>query len=630
MKNGPRVPSYFRFGLCLCAVVAAAFAPPFAAPAATITPQARLEAFDPAAGAQFGHSVAVSGDTMVIGAPYELVGVEPLEPNTPRNPGAGAAYVFVRSGTNWILQAHLKASNPGGFHNAGWYEGDHFGYSVAVSGDTVVVGAPYEASKASGINGDQNDDSAPIAGAAYVFVRSGTNWTQQAYLKASNAQGWDPFGSDGDFFGWSVAISGDTAVVGAIWEESNATGVNGNQHDNSAPSSGAAYVFVRSGTSWTQQAYLKASNTQRDAHFGISVAMSADTVVVGAFREDSNGTGVNGDQSDNSAYNSGAAYVFVRSGTNWAQQAYLKATSHTEAAEPPYQPGGVELHPDYYGDFFGYSVAISGDTVVVGAFEEDSSATGVNGDAGDNSAPNSGAAYVFVRSHTNWTQEAYLKASNTEAGDQFGGSVAVSGDTVVVGAALRYGRQALPLGAAYVFGRNGTNWSQQADLQAYDPFRYSNFGFAVALSGDTTVVGAPWAHHDFDTTYSGAADIFAVPALDSDRDGVPDRLDQCPGTSPGAVVDTHGCSADQRDSDSDGVPDSRDRCPNTPAGVITDATGCSIEQLVPCHGPWRNRGEYLRALREVISFFVTQGFLNEAQAVELLRKGIHSDCGREK
>jgi hypothetical protein len=557
----------------------------------------------------------------VIGAPYELVGVEPVEPNSPRNPGAGAAHVFVRSGTNWILQAYLKASNPGGFHDAGWYEGDHFGYSVAISGDTVVVGAPYEASSASGINGDQNNDSVPIAGAAYVFVRSGTNWTQQAYLKASNAQG--------DYFGWSVAISGDTAVVGAVWEASSATGVNGNQYDNSAPSSGAAYVFVRSGTSWTQQAYLKASNTQRDAHFGISVAMSVDTVVVGAFREDSNGTGVNGNQSDNTAYNSGAAYVFARSGTNWAQQAYLKATSHTEAPEPPYQPGGVEPHPDYYGDFFGYSVAVSGDTVVVGAFEEDSSATGVNGDASDNSARDSGAAYVFVRSHTNWTQEAYLKASNTEAGDQFGGSVAVSGDTVVVGAAVRYGRRGAPLGAAYVFGRNGTTWSQQADLQAYDPFERSNFGYAVALSGDTAVVGAPLAHHDFDTTYSGAADIFVVPALDSDRDGVPDRLDQCPGTAPSAVVDTHGCSADQRDSDSDGVPDSRDQCPNTPAGVIIDGSGCSIEQLVPCRRSWRNRGEYLNALRNVISQFVAQGLLNEEQAATIFKAGTNSECGKK-
>ena len=124
-----------------------------------------------------------------------------------------------------------------------------------------------------------------------------------------------------------MAVSGDTVVVGAIGEDSNATGVNGDQSDNSATDSGAAYVFVRSGTNWSQQAYLKASNTGAGDHFGISVAVSGDTVVVGAHGEDSNATGVNGNQSDNSAIDSGAAYVFVRSGTNWSQQAYLKASN---------------------------------------------------------------------------------------------------------------------------------------------------------------------------------------------------------------------------------------------------------------------------------------------------------------
>ena len=174
---------------------------------------------------------------------------------------------------------------------------------MAVSGDTVVVGAVFEDSNATGINGDQTDNSATDAGAAYVFVRNGTTWSQQAYLKASNTDA-------GDVFGFSVAISGDTVVVGASFEASNATGVNGDQTDNSAPQAGAAYVFVRNGTTWSQQAYLKASNTDAGDFFGDSVAVSGDTVVVGAPRESSSATGVNGDQTNNSAASAGAAYIF--------------------------------------------------------------------------------------------------------------------------------------------------------------------------------------------------------------------------------------------------------------------------------------------------------------------------------
>jgi hypothetical protein len=153
-----------------------------------------------------------------------------------------------------------------------------------------------------------------FSGAAYVFVREGTTWTQQAYLKASNT------GAE-DYFGYSVAVSGDTVVMGAPEDDSNATGVNGNQANNSAAGAGAAYVFVREGTTWTQQAWLKASNTGGPSsgrpngdNFGYSVAVSGDTVAVGAWEEDSNATGVNGSQSNNSAGESGAAYVFTGAG----------------------------------------------------------------------------------------------------------------------------------------------------------------------------------------------------------------------------------------------------------------------------------------------------------------------------
>ena len=209
---------------------------------------------------------------------------------------AGAAYVFVRNGNAWSQQAYLKASNTETF--------DRFGISVAVSGDTVVAGAAFEASNATGINGDQSNNNALQSGAAYVFVRNGTIWSQQAYLKASNTD-------FGDFFGISVAVSGDSVVIGASVESSNAAGVDGDQTDNSAAVAGAAYVFVRNAATWSQQAYLKASNTGALDQFGGSVAVSGDFVVVGAISEDSNATGINGNQANNSAADAGAAYIFT-------------------------------------------------------------------------------------------------------------------------------------------------------------------------------------------------------------------------------------------------------------------------------------------------------------------------------
>jgi hypothetical protein len=183
---------------------------------------------------------------------------------------------------------------------------DWFGCAVAVSGDTVVVGANREDSNATGVNGNQGNNLALDAGAVFVFTRTLGAWSQQAYLKASNTEANDRFGN-------AVAISGDTVVVGAPYEDSNTTGVNGNQADNSASAAGAAYVFIRSGSAWSQPLYLKASNTEVNDQFGTIVAVSGDTVAVGAYREDSNATGVNGNQADNSRPDSGATYLFVES-----------------------------------------------------------------------------------------------------------------------------------------------------------------------------------------------------------------------------------------------------------------------------------------------------------------------------
>ena len=450
--NRSRLQRIFTSAYTLCAAVLllAALLPGQAATPAQAL-QAYLKASNPGVTNAFGYSVAVSGDTAVIGAYQEGSSTAGVN-STPNHsqPDAGAAYVFVRSGTTWTQQAYLKASNP----KAGY----SFGSSVAVSGNTVVVGAPFEASSSTGINSAPNE-TASSAGAAYVFVRSGATWTQQAYLKASNA-------GAGDSFGTSVGVSDDTVVVGASGEGSSSSGVNSTPNDNLS-AAGAAYVFVRSGTTWTEQAYLKASAPAFLDFFGNSVAVSGDSVIVGASSEDLS--------------DSGAAYVFVRTGTTWSQQAYLKA-------------GNAGAN-----HYFGWSVAISTNTLVVGAYGEASSSTGVNSTP-NGSAAGAGAAYVFTRSGTTWSQQAYLKASNPGANDAFGTSVAVDGDTVVVGAwqedSSTMGVNGTPnelasnAGAAYVFTRSGSTWSQQSFLKAGNFGANDGFGYSVAVSGDTVAVGA--------------------------------------------------------------------------------------------------------------------------------------------
>ncbi|MBL8804140.1 MAG: FG-GAP repeat protein [Planctomycetes bacterium] len=466
-----------------------------------IVQQAYLKAATTGADDRFGHSVSVSGDTVVVSARFEDSSATGVNGNQADNGAtdSGAAYVFVRAGGVWSQQAYLKASNTEQY--------DDFGASVAISGDTLVVGAYSEDSDATGVNGNQASNNATDSGAVYVFVRSGGVWSQQAYLKASNTGQFDEFGV-------AVAISGDTLVVGANREDSSATGVNGSQANN-AFDAGAAYVFIRSGGVWSQQAYLKASNTGNNDWFGVSVAIDQDTAVIGARYEDSDATGVNGSQANNTAsVDSGAAYVFVRSGGIWSQQAYLKA-SNTEM-----------------NDSFGASVAVSGDTVVIGALWEDSSAAGPNGNQASNAAQDAGAAYVFHRTGGAWSQQAYLKASNTEAGDRFGYSVAVSGDTLVVGAPLEdsnttglNGNQAddsaAQSGAAYVFVRSGGVWSQQAYLKASNAQTGDHFGWSVAVAGDTLLVGANREDSsatgvngnqaDNSAEDSGAAYVFTLP-----------------------------------------------------------------------------------------------------------------------
>jgi hypothetical protein len=369
--------------------------------------QAYLKASNTDASDGFGISVALSGDgsTLAVGAYLEGSAARGVGGNQADNSAsyAGAVYVFARSGPTWSQEAYLKASNTG--------PGDLFGHHVALSADggVLAVGAPYEDSAATGIGGSQADNSTGSAGAVYVFARSSTTWSQEAYVKASNT-------GAGDSFGYPVALSGDgaTLAVSALGEASAATGIGGDQADNSALGAGAVYVLARSGTTWTQEAYVKASNTGANDAFGVSLALSSDgsILAVGARREDGAGIGAGGDQADDAADGAGAVYVLARTGTTWSQEAYLKA-SNTGA-----------------GDSFGIGVALSGDgsVLAVGASGEASTATGIGGDQAADAAPGAGAVYLLARTGATWTQQAYVKASNTGAGDGFGSQVALSAD----------------------------------------------------------------------------------------------------------------------------------------------------------------------------------------------------------
>ena len=432
----------------------------------------------------FGYAVALSanGQVMAVGAPEESSSATGVNGDQTDNSmeGAGAVYVFTRDDGGWTQQAYLKASNPD-FR-------DYFGIELALSADgrTLAVASPNESSAATGIDGDQSDNSARLSGAVYVFTQDEAGWSQQAYIKASNA-------GKGDEFGTSVALSADGKLlaVGAYAEGSSATGIDGDQANNDAPASGAVYVFGNSGGTWSQQAYIKASNAQSNDYFGDRIALSADggTLAVGAYSESSAATGIDGDQSDNTASHSGAVYVFTQVDGIWSQQAYIKA-SNAEAY-----------------DFFGETLVLSadGDTLAVGATGEDSAATGSDGDQFDNTANTSGAVYVYSRSSDIWSQHAYIKASNSEAHDNFGTQVALSGDGTVLAVGASYedsgatginGDQAdnsVPSsGATYLFTQRDGVWSQQAYIKAPNAQIDDGFGINLALSGDgeTLAVGA--------------------------------------------------------------------------------------------------------------------------------------------
>jgi hypothetical protein len=322
---------------------------------------------------------------------------------------------------------------------------DRFGYKVSISNDGNTAI----------ISAYLEDTGGSAAGAAYIFTRSGSTWTQQAKIQASDKQGNDRFGTS-----VSIADDGNTAIVGA-----------GNE-DTSASNAGSVYIFTRSGSTWTQQAKIQASDPQAEDKFGNSSFISGDgdTVIVGAEGEDTGGT------------SAGAAYIFTRSGSTWTQQAKIQSDDIQAS------------------DIFGWSVSISGDgnTAIVGARAEDTT------------ADNAGAAYIFTRSGSTWSQQAKIQASDAQYQDYFGYDVSITGDgdTAIIGAYLEdTGGSAA--GAAYIFTRSGSTWSQQAKIQASDKQSGDRFGLPVSIADEGSAIVGSYLE-DTGGSNAGAAYIFVA------------------------------------------------------------------------------------------------------------------------
>lgn len=591
----------------------------------------------------FGWSIALSADgtTLAVGAPAEdskAIGANgDQQNNDSRN--AGAVYVFTKENGVWVQQAYLKASNTEqpDLNSFRTLPNDRFGYKVALSddGNTLAVSSLLEDSPSNGINCNQanyetttlNASSDPSddliaaqdynTGAVYVFTRSASEWTQEAYIKPSYFKSELRFSE-------TLALSGDgkTLAVGATSDSTALSGVlmfaasssqecleyypssssstsslssssrvssssssskNSSSSSSSSSSykggenSGSVHIFVRGDDGWIQQAFVKNSNAQQGDAFGTSIALSTDgnTMVVGATGEDSQAKGINGDQADNSCFypdrdklyvldlacedayyedyglNNGAAYVFTRTADEWTQAAYLKPAS------------------TFFTTLFGSSVDISGDgnTLAVGAVGDTSividttDPKNIDKDLVQEAAKliGTGSTYVFSRSGTSWVQEAYLQASTLSVAGEFGGEVSLSkdGNTLAVGSYRESSNakgingdegdtSAARAGAVFVFTRENSAWTQKSYVKASNTDADDRFGLNVDLSGDgkTMAVGA---HREAGRGYSSAASSDASSAASSDA------------SSSASSTSSSNCNT----SSSAGNTDTLDQCDNS-------------------------------------------------------------------
>ncbi len=456
--------------------------------------QTKIAPMDGQAGDNLGTSVSVSGDRAIVGAyADDDKGME-----------SGSAYVFLRNGETWSYEAKLLADDG--------VDGDNFGASVALFGDRAIVGSP------------RDDASAADSGSAYIFVRSGGTWLQEAKLVAAD-------GGPSDDFGNAVAIFENTAIAGARGA------------DSPIFQAGAAYVFAFDGMSWSQQAKLVASDGAQDDFFGQSVSLYNGWAMIGSPYDDDLGPF------------SGSAYVFMRNGTSWSEYAKLLALD----GEP--------------GDWFGMSVSFDPGTAFVGAFGDD--------DRGSNA----GSVYVFSELGGNWNQAQKLLAPDGVADDKFGYSVSYSGDKAIIGAPENDANGA-ESGAAYLFARQGLAWTHQQKVVAPDGAPAHFFGSAVAIAGNTVVVGAPNVTIGANVE-QGAAYVYAVRQFNGHSCAVGD--DCLSGNCvDGFCCDTpcssvcRACSAAKKGQGVDGVcgdivadTDPDDECPNMPVSSCATTGACN-------------------------------------------------------
>lgn len=454
-----------------------------------------FKAHHPRENASFGSSVALSADghTLAVGAYGEDNRAHGI--NSTRtagmgyDPWAGAVYVFVREGEAWIQQAYVKATRA---DNHEW-----FGHSIALSadGDVLAVGAHGNGSAATGVVEHERGVDANWSGATYVFKREDDDWQQDAFIKASNTR-------TQHYFGYALDLSADgtTLAVGAFREDSAATGINGDQDDDSAERAGAVYVFTDDETDgWDQQAYLKASDASSGDIFGYALALSAagDTLAVGAHL----------------AGAAGAVYLFAHDDGGWRQDARLTASGSGSGAR------------------FGVAVDLSadGETLAVGASGDNNPATGLHATSGEDGYRSSGAAYVFEREGDNWREVVYIKPESNWYDNRFGDAVALSGDGNSlaihsqhsgagpgISAVADQGLDAVS-GRVSLYQRVDGQWRQGLYLQSPQPTRHGHFGTGLAFSadGDTLAVGDPW---EFGTA-AGVGGNAALPSTELTRSG---------------------------------------------------------------------------------------------------------------
>jgi FG-GAP repeat len=401
------------------------------------TQEAKLIAADRAGGDWLGLSVAISGNTVIAGAPNNDNGVS----------NGGAAYIFVSDGAgNWIQEQRILAGDR--------TAEDIFGYSVAIDANYAVVGALQDDEDAAGLNPLAN------AGSAYVFIRNTGVWTQQHKIVA-------PDRATADWFGYSLSISGDHIIAGAYQEDEDATGAN------TVSRAGSAYLFSRSGNSWTMTQKLTAPVRAEDDYFSFDVAINGNNLFAGAWQEDENET------ETGTIINAGSVFVFSRNGANWSFQQKLN----------DFESGGFDL--------LGYYVAADSMYAIAGAWQDGEDANGVN------TITQAGSAYIYRRDTATglWLQQQKIVAADRNTGALFGYSVAINQDYAFITAYNEKfdedGNNELEeAGAVYVFRRSGTAWAQTQKLVA--PVRKIGdvFGSAVAVSGNYLAVGS--TYHDED------------------------------------------------------------------------------------------------------------------------------------